>query len=56
MQISWVDVAIEVAFGVGAALFFGSQIAKRVRQQQGVSLPSAMDGSFSLLGGKMMKK
>ncbi len=56
MKISWVDVAIEVAFGVGAALFFGSQIAKRVRQQQGINVPSAMDGSLSLLGKKVIKR
>lgn len=56
MQINWVDVAIEVAFGVGAALYFGSQIAKRVRKQQGINVPGAMDGSLSLLGKKMIKR
>jgi hypothetical protein len=57
METSWVDVCIEVAFGVGTALFFGAQVARAVRRRQGVdAIPSAMDGSFSFMGGKVTKR
>lgn len=57
MKMNWVDVAIELAFGIGAGLYFGAQVAKLIRQQQGIKpFPSAMDGSLSLLGKKMIKR
>jgi len=56
--VSWVDVGIEVSMYLGAALYFGAQIAKRVRSnKQGDSDPMMFEPSSVLtLTGTRMKK